>query len=510
MSSRPNVLFIVADQHNAKVLGCAGHPEVRTPHLDRMALEGVRFVNAITQNPICTPSRTSFLSGQYCHNHGYYGLSGPHPGRLPNVFGHFREAGYTTAALGKIHCPEYWVEDDCDVFHETCGTSVGGRSAEYTRFLRERRVEHLEDHGGLPEFGRGGTQSMEGRPSPLSFEESQEGWIADTAIGLMGDAADAGRPFFVHCSLPRPHQCTSPSPEFWDLYEDVDLTLPPNADYDMEGKAPHLRRAAERWRTGDWTLLDPPDFEAGRRRKLRGYLGAVSQVDAAVGRMLEFLRTRGLAEGTVVVYTADHGDYACEHGIMEKAPGICSDAITRVPHIWWGPGRFRAGHVADEIVELVDVSQTLCAAAGLDPMPTSDGADLSSLLAGEGQAVHELGVTEFAWSRSVRRGPWRYVHYPRQMFAADHPDGFGELYNLDDDPWEMQNLYFEEDHQDRVEELRRTLLDWLITTTRPVTVLGVNSGHRADGASGVVTRFRTTLGADGRASPADIAGGNYL
>lgn len=91
---RPNVLFILSDQHNAKVLGHKGHPVVRTPHLDRMAAEGVRFDTAICQNPICTPSRMSFLSGQYCHNHGYYGLSGPNPNGLPSILGHFRQAGH--------------------------------------------------------------------------------------------------------------------------------------------------------------------------------------------------------------------------------------------------------------------------------------------------------------------------------------------------------------------------------------------------------------------------------
>ncbi|MFC1527017.1 sulfatase, partial [Candidatus Latescibacterota bacterium] len=440
MATRPNVLFIVSDQHNAKVLGHAGHPDVKTPHLDRMVEEGVRFTNAITQNPICTPSRVSFLSGQYCHNHGYYGLSGGNPGGLPNLFGHFRRAGYTTAAMGKIHCPEYWVEDDCDVFHETCGCSVGGRSPEYSRFLRDRGVEHLEDHGSLPEFGDRGRQSMEGRPTPLSFDECQEGWIASTAIATMEGAADAGQPFFVHASLPRPHQCTSPCREFWDLYEGVDLWLPPNADGDMAGKAPHLRRAAERWRRGEWTLFDPPTFEAGRLRKLRGYLGAVSQVDAAVGRMLGFVRERGLAEDTIVIYTADHGDYACEHGIMEKAPGICSDAITRVPLIWWSPSRVATGHEAPQIAELVDISQALCALADVEPMETSDGIDLSNLLAGGEGEAHRLGVTEFAWSKSVRRGPWRYVHYAREMFPEEYPGGFCELYNLDEDPWEMTNL----------------------------------------------------------------------
>jgi arylsulfatase len=432
--SKPNVLFIVSDQHNAKVLGHEGHPDVKTPHLDRMAEEGTRFRKCITQNPVCTPSRVSFLSGQYCHNHGYYGLSGGNPGGLPTILGHFRSAGYTTCALGKIHCPENWVEADSDVFHETCETSVGRRSDEYTAFIEAHGKAELEDHSRMPEFGDRGRQSMEGRPSSLSFAEAQEGWIANTAIGVIDQAREAGKPFFIHASLPRPHQCTSPSQEFWDLYEGTELTLPENADQDLEGKAPHLRQTAKTWRGDHWALVEPKTFEAARQRKLRGYLAAVSQVDAAVGRLLEHLRVSGLEDNTIVIYTSDHGDYACEHDVMEKAPGICSDAITRVPMIWWGSEVVARGHACDELVELIDISTTLCDLAGLDPLETSDGKCISHMVRGESGAVREIAVTEFAWSKSVRKGNWRYVYYTPDMFPEEYPDGFGELYNLEDDP----------------------------------------------------------------------------
>jgi choline-sulfatase/uncharacterized sulfatase len=500
VSTQPNILFILSDQHNAKVLGHVGHPDVQTPNLDRMAAEGVRFENAITQNPICTPSRVSYLSGQYCHNHGYYALNGRNPGGLPNIFGHFRRAGYATAALGKIHCPEYWVEDECDVFHETCNCSVGGRSRAYTQFLKERNKLHLEDHGAMPEFGDRGRQNMEGRPSPLSFEEAQEGWIAHQAIEAIKKAAAAGKPFLVHTSLPRPHQCTAPSPPFWELYEGKELALPLNADYEMVHKAPHFRASAERWRRGDWTLFEPRTFEAGRLRKLHGYLGAISQVDHAVGLMLDYLSQAGLAENTIVVYSADHGDYACEHGIMEKAPGICSDAITRVPHIWWSPGRFKAGHVAPEIVEAVDLPNTLCTLAGLELMETSDGKDITHLLRGERGEVHRVGVTEFAWSKSLRKGQYRYVHYPPQMFADEYPDGFAELYDLEADPWEMRNLYFEASYRDLVHEMQNEMLNWLISTTRPGTVLEI-SNHGSFESSQTVVRYNYQINADGKIHP---------
>jgi len=461
-------LFLFADQHNAKVLGHKGHPDVKTPNLDRLAAEGVRFNNAIAQNPICTPSRMSFLSGQYCHNHGYFSLSGPTPHGLPTVLGQFRAAGYRTAAIGKIHCPDNWVETDSDVFHETCGCSVGGQSPEYATYLAERGLTDLEDHGSLTEFGDRGRQSVEGRPSRISYEDSQEAWSVRKATEFMQDSSEEHKPFFAFVSLPKPHQCYTPAQPFWDLYDERKLTLPPNADGDGNGKAPHLRATAAEWRRGDWLLFEPKTFEAGRLRKLHGYLGSISHVDHAVGELLDWLDSRNLSENTIVVYSSDHGDYACEHGIMEKAPGICSDAITRIPMIWRWPDRFKTGHMAEEIVESVDLANTLCSLAGLELMDTVDGKDITPLLEGKEYAIREIGVTECAWSKSVRKGKYRMVYYTRGMFADEYPEGFGELYDLENDPWEMNNLFFEPAYGEVVAALQKDLIDWLITTTRTI------------------------------------------
>ena len=514
MSQQPNVLFILSDQHNAKVLGHKGHPDVLTPNLDRMAAEGVRFENAITQNSICTPSRVSYLSGQYCHNHGYYGLSGPNPGGLPTLLGHFRRAGYITAAIGKIHCPEYWVEDDSDLFLETSGRCSIGGSPTYQAYLEAEGLTEAYQKEVAAKSPTGG-QLLDGFPTTMPYRATFEGWVASRAMGFMEHALAAGRPFFVHASVPKPHQVYCPAQPFWDLYETENLTLPPNADYEMVHQAPHLARTAERYRDGAWTVFEPKTFEAGRMRKLHGYLGAVSQVDHAVGEMLDFIREKGAAENTIVVYGSDHGDYACEHGIMEKAPGICHDAITRVPYIWHWPGHLEAGHVAHEVVEAVDLSTTLCALAGMETMETSDGVDISHLLRGERGEVHRIGVTEFAWSKSVRMGQYRCVYYPPQMFPEEYPGGFGELYDLEGDPWEMHNLYFEPAYQDVISEMRTELLNWLITTTRPRTVNRANSGGRpimGNNAQRIV-RYRTTVNADGKIHPdnlKDIAGSNYL
>ncbi len=508
MSGQPNVLFIISDQHNAKVMGHQGHPSVRTPNLDALAAGGVRFDNAITQNPICTPSRMCYLSGQYAHNHGYYGLGGPRPHGLPTLLGHFRRSGYRTAAAGKIHCPEYWVEEDSDFFREVCGCSVGG-CAEYNAHLQERGLLELRDDLSYPEHGGRGRQSVDGRASNIPYEDSPEGWVVRQVMGFMERSAEEGRPFLAHVSLPKPHQIYAPSEPFWSLYDEEDLVLPPNAQYDMARKAPHLRQAAEHWRRGEWALFEPRTFEAARLRKLHGYLGCVSQVDHAVGELMAWLREAGLEEDTIVIYCTDHGDYACEHGNMEKAPGICSDAITRIPFLWSWKGRFAAGHVVPGIVETVDLSATLCALCDLEPMETSDGKDLSHLLGGESGEVHRVGVTEFAWSKSLRRGDYRYVHYVPEMFPEEYSKGFGELYDLQADPWEMDSLFFEPGYADLVQEMRAELLDWLIATTRPATVLPM---PRQEGWQ-FLTRGQSSVNRDGKFPPrlvTQLRSRNYL
>ncbi len=465
---KPNIIFIQSDQHNAKVLGYKGHPNVKTPALDRMANEGVSFDNAITQNPICTPSRVSWLSGQYCHNHGYYGLAGANPNGLPTFLGHFREAGYRTAAIGKSHCPDSWVEDDCDLFYETSNACSTGRAIEYKIYLEKKGLTALDDCVRLPEFGSAGTQAIDARPSHLKFKDSQEAWGVRRAIEFMEQSLANDTPFMTHLSFSKPHQCYTPAKKFWDLYNKSQLVLPPNADWDMKNKAPHLISEAKHWRERSWQLFEPKTFEAGRLRKLQGYLGNISHMDHAIGKLLTWLDTKELNEETIIIYSSDHGEYACEHGIMEKSPGICSDAVTRIPMIWrWG-NKFKHRNVKN-IVEAIDLGNTLCALSGIESIETSDGRDISNLLYGEEGDLNRIGFTENIWSKSLRKGKYRFVFYPKDFFKEAYPNGFYELYDLDEDRWEMNNLFFDKKYVPIINDFEKELLNWMITTIRPKT-----------------------------------------
>ena len=505
-TSRPNILLLMSDQHNARCTGYAGHPDAQTPHLDQLAAQGIAFNRAFAQNPICTPSRVCYLSGQYPHNHGFYGLLGQEPEHLPSLFSQFRAAGYYTGAIGKIHTPYGWIEAPADVVLDAYGDEAGAGKNDFDDYLRRIDPRLLADRDDtyLQEWtatGRGG-QGLDARPSRLPFAHCVDHWCATEAIRVLEERPKQ-QPFLLWVSFPRPHETYLPSTEFWELYDEAQLTLPPSADEPLTGKPPNQRRTREAQRAPNspmW-LFEPRTYEAGRRRVLRGYLGCVSQVDACAGLLLEYLASAQLTEETLVVYCADHGDFAGEHGIIEKAPGLSYDAITRVPMLWSWPGRFAAGQRRDDLIETIDVFPTLCELAELRVPQSVDGRSLAPLLRGETVAPREAVYTENAWSKAIRTQRWKYVHYPPDVFPEEARP-VGELYDLERDPWEMDNLFYREEHRAVVEELRVRLLDWLVTSSR------VASYMLGDGARPHV------LGEDRRVAPALLravrAPRNYL
>jgi choline-sulfatase/uncharacterized sulfatase len=259
----------------------------------------------------------------------------------------------------------------------------------------------------------------------------------------------------------------------------VELELPPSADEDLAGKPPH-QRATLTWTRQYEGTFEPKGYEYVRQRKLRGYYGCISQVDHMVGKVRQMLRQRRLEDSTIVVYCTDHGDFALEHGFLEKAPGISYDAILRTPCIWYWPGGgFRSQRV-DELVESVDQFPTLCRLAGLPIPDTVDGQDLSALLRGDVHPLREFVVAEFPLSRTIRTREWKLCHRPAAMFAEGDA---GELYHVAEDTWEMENLYHDPNYVGVREELRRKLLDWLLMTTRP----GNTWIHTPPGADGKTT-----------------------
>ena len=466
---QPNILFLLSDEHNAKCLGHTSDGKVKTPHLDRLAAEGVRCANAVPQSPICTPSRVSFASGQYPHNHGYYGLAGrcdDGPDRmadLPHLFGHCQANGYRVGAVGKTHLPPDWIDASCDTYVEDKDPDRG-----YPAFLEREGID-LRRSASL-DWGRRCKEAdpplfgHDGGPDELGYEHSVEHWEAEEAKAFLDQHRD--EPFFLQVGFWRPHTPCTPSPEFWDLYPDPEALEPPNADSEFVRDVAPLREKREELEAiaPERFAFEPRDYVSMRRRYLRGYYGCVSQTDRAVGEILDHLDHLGLADNTIVVYSSDHGDFAVEHGLTEKAPGIWSDAVTRIPFIWRFPGQLPTGVTRDALIESVDLAPTVCRLAGLPPMATTDGLDIADCLASGAPTERRVAVTENPWSRAVFDGRYRLVHAVPELREA------GVLTDVQADPWEMTNHFDDPEWREIRERLRRELLDWQIARTRVTTV----------------------------------------
>ncbi len=464
-----NVLFVMTDQHIAGCTGYENHPHALTPNMDRLAASGVRFRHCYTANPICTPTRVSILSGQYCHNHGYFGLDGPTPARLPSFLGHFKQHGYRTAAVGKLHLPNQpreWAREDCDLYLDIMNVNNDGLT--YLSYLKQHGHEGDFDASWLIDAPTRDNNPRDARPSNMPFEHSVEGYATRHAIDFIDDAADRGQPFCMEVSYHRPHQVYTPDKRFWDMYPD-DLPLPPFALDDAPDRPPHFRRMAEGGRRME-PLYEPKTMEERYRRVWRGYLACITHCDHGLGLLMDHLEARGLADNTVVVYSADHGAYSGLFGVPEKAPGICSEQVCRIPSVWRVPGLTPPDRESRRLAHIVDLAPTLVSLCGLPGMDWVDGCDLTPLLRGGDAPLRDVAVTEHPWSKSVRWDHWRLVHYQRAMFPGQDT---GELYDLDADSWEQRNLYHDAEHQPTVQEGRRRLLEWLIATTRHVTSLPV-------------------------------------
>ncbi len=476
MRKKPNILLLYSDQHSARTLGCYGNREVHSPHMDRLAREGVMFTNAYTQNPICTPSRMCIMSGQYVHNFGYYGLGGHSPRWLPHLFKHVKEQGYRTGMAGKIHTPAGWLSDHCDFVGDGYGYEVmlrpwnthlqrgiqGLRGNHYDLYLQEEGL--LDKRDDQP--WEGNDVYLDARCSHLPEDHTVEAWSAKCANDFIGQAHRNDTPFCFWMTVPRPHQCYTPSKAFWELYDQDDLTLPPNADATLEGRHPVMRRRQHDIQNNKDGRLEPDDWNSYRRRVLRGYYGCVSQVDDAVGRVLDKLDELGIRDNTIVVYTTDHGEFAGEHGMVEKAPGIGCRCVTRIPYIWSWPGHLPEGVVRDNMVESVDFLPTVCSLAGLSMPDWVDGIDITDSLT-RGADMKDMAVTENPYAKTIHTKKYKLTQYLPEMQGGDD---FGELFDVEDDPWELKNLYFDPEHQGIVHELRHRLYNWLIRTTRQKTI----------------------------------------
>jgi arylsulfatase A-like enzyme len=460
-ASRPNILLITDDQHNARNLGCYGDSIVKTPNLDRLAARGVRFTRAYSQSMICAPARISMITGQYVHSHGYYGNWGPVPRRLLFLSSYLRSHGYQTAGIGKLHFYYENIVREFD-FRRLCDRAdispTDPMTSDYFRMLVAKGRANDQD---VVQSARRGTNVP--FRSLLPEELSLEAWTADSAIEFLRQR-DRSKPFLAVVGFLRPHApITAPAP--WDTMYDPDkVPLPPSADDTLEGKPAEQRKAAER-------SLYP--YHPTEKRKLREimamYFGLISLIDSSIGRILAELDRQGLTSNTLVIFAADHGDFSGEHGFFHKNLAMY-EAIHRIPLIVAGPG-FSGGQVRDDLVEQVDFFPTVCQAAGL-PVPESvQGRSLRP-----GAPPRNAAFAEIEERKCIRTERYRMVFDP--LGDAN------ELYDHQHDPWELQNLYKDPKYRDVRAELLAEFMRFYARTEQQTIATSQLPKRRLDAPPG--------------------------
>ena len=472
-----NILIFMTDGHRADTLGCYGNPILKTPNVDALAREGVRFTRAFCPHTVCMPTRATVFTGRYPHTHGVRANGIPLPKgevTLPQVLA---GNGYRTGAAGKLHfepqaAPEYppKLEDGRPYygFHEV-RLSENKLGAEYLRFIDER----------FPELARAVR-----RREPVPEEAHPAHWVTGRAIDFIkrcSVALVAGNqchtPFFCFCSfdelIPPCHVPTT----FADLYKPEDMPAPKMREGELDTKPPYYRQCYE----GYVRLKRQPD-DATLRKYLASYYNQAAFLDKQFGRVVSALKECGVWDETIVLFTTDHGLLLNDHWQWRHGPFL-QDPVINIPMIWRVPGR--GGRVVEELVETVDIMPTLLdlvsadvGAHGRAPLHTSgiQGRSLRPLLLGEaGTKGKECILAEDTESpelrargldpagfriKAVRTRDWKLIHYPGAPY--------GELYDLRNDPDEFENLWSAPRYGEKRREMEKLLLDRLCDSEDPL------------------------------------------
>jgi len=463
---RPNILLLFADQHNAGVMGCVGHPRVKTPHLDGLASQGILFSRAYCPDGISVPSRTSMFTGLHPRTTGvlYNSDTPPHPERLHPLHSVLRANGYVTGCFGKRHFPRGLNERDWDATCTTINPKLDPSDENYLAWIKERGQldSHERDFKGSHEA------SLMAHISHTAAENRTTAYAADRSVDFLRRAKDEGKPFFCWTSFIYPHQPYTPLERWARLYDPDKIELPGNVSEPVENLPERMRE----WRTRikpPWNCGAAAKDHAIYRRYIAYYYALVSEVDYHIGRVLEALRGLGLADNTIIIYSSDHGDFVAGHGMVEKCAvghNVYEDTL-HIPLIFHWPGEFARGLAYDGLVELTDIYPTLLELTGV-PRPAGGyelpGRSLTPVLTGRSMGRRPYVVSE-NWSQVSVIGPryklGKWISPPEKYKTWDwgksHP---GMLFDRVKNPLEVNNLIDDPYYKRIRQELEQSLAEW--------------------------------------------------
>ncbi|WP_349426062.1 sulfatase-like hydrolase/transferase [Microbacterium sp. LWS13-1.2] len=448
MPSRPNLILITTDQQRSDTIGERSPSFLRTPHLDHLAREGMRFTRAYADNPVCVPARVSIMTGKTVLRHGMAGNAGTSTvmGRLGTLPALLRAQGYQTAAIGKMH---FTPERARHGFDEMV------LPADYYREMAESgsRIQPMRHGLGQNELYPG----MATVPESMTLTS----WIAERAVDYIWHRRDPTVPFFLWVSFSKPHPPLDPPEPYYSMYRDSPIPEAIRGDWAEEGTAPEaFSRFRQRWSAD---LIPPETIRAARA----AYYGLVTQIDYNIGRVLAALhdlpagetremessRVEGsLLDESLLLFTSDHGEYLGDHGSGGKF--MFHEPSSHIPFIIRPPkGRgFDPGQIRDDLVCQADILPTLLGAAGAVAPDDCDGRDLLA----DTERLELVGASSgFEPSASIQylalvTGQWKYIWYPE---GAQQ-----QLFDLAADPDELMDLALGEEHADRISDLRSRLL----------------------------------------------------
>lgn len=463
---RPNILLLFSDQHHAGVMGCAGHPRVRTPNLDRLARDGVRFDRAYCPDGICVPSRTSLFTGLYPRTTGvlYNSDVPPHPERLHPLHSVLRANGYLTGCFGKRHFPRRFNESDWDDSATTINPKLDPSDENYWDWIRQQGLydSHQRDFKGSH------AASLMAHISRTPPEQRTTAYTADKSIAFLRKARQTDRPFFCWTSFIYPHQPYTPVERWARLYDPENIELPGNVSEPVA----HLPRRMREWRTRTkppWNCGTAATEHAIYRRYVAYYYALVSEIDFHLGRVLAALEDLGLADDTLIIYASDHGDFVAGHGMVEKCAvghNVYEDTL-RVPLIVHWPRQFARGRTYAGLTELIDLYPTLLELTGITrPVGGYElaGRSLVPILTGGSLTAKPYVVSE-NWSQVTvigeryKLGQWIAPpgKYATWDWGKTHP---GMLFDRHRDPLEVRNLIGTPEAGLARKRLREYLAQW--------------------------------------------------
>lgn len=450
---RPNVLLITADQLRWDCLGCYGNPVIQTPHIDKLAAEGIRFSNAHTAATLCVPARLSILTGQYPSSHGAKGNGSALPGGTPTIASLFRDAGYTTGAFGKMHFRPTYADYGFQAMELSEQHGNGRFDDDYhSRYLANLGLEDQWDAWDQVASERKSApqeywDSYGTRRSELLEEHYHTTWIADRTINYLTDRTESDNPFFVWTSFIKPHHPFDPPAPYDTMYSPEEVLIPqPSGGW--EGK-PLLNAKGDPRRT----FFDTRTMTEGQLRTvIAHYYGLISQIDKQIGRIVETLKAQGIDNNTLIILTSDHGDYLGQYGLFLKQPNIPYGALAKIPLVFGGGWLSQASKQSDDLLSLIDLFPTLLTLAHIEHDVHHQGQDFSAMIKDAEADSFETRPILIETDSDIRA-----VCTDRYKYIFDTTTRLEELYDLRDDPDETVNIA--PSHPMIVQDLRLEMLD---------------------------------------------------